>query len=319
MAILLRGKKRGNEMILCSGEALVDMVPRKSLEGEECFTPLAGGAIFNTAIALGRLGSDTAYFGGVSTDLFGKILIDGLQASNVDTKFAIRSDRPSTLAFVELENGQAKYSFYDENTAGRMLTTSDIPTLSDQVTALFFGGISLVVEPCAHIFETLLEQEAGSKVIMLDPNIRPSFIRNESAFRTRLERITAKCDIVKLSDEDLVWLVGEGDLEDQVAKIIAMGPSVVLVTEGAKGAHGFTSNTRAFVPSHKVNVVDTIGAGDTFNAGILNELDKRNLLSKDSISKITERDLIGALENGAATAAVTVSRAGANPPWANEL
>lgn len=306
-------------MILCSGEALVDMVPRKSLEGEQCFTPLAGGAIFNTAIALGRLGSDTAYFGGVSTDLFGKILIDGLQASNVDTKFAIRSDRPSTLAFVELENGQAKYSFYDENTAGRMLTTSDIPTLSDQVTALFFGGISLVVEPCAHIFETLLEQEAGSKVIMLDPNIRPSFIRNESAFRTRLERITAKCDIVKLSDEDLVWLVGEGDLEDQVAKIIAMGPSVVLVTEGAKGAHGFTSNTRAFVPSHKVNVVDTIGAGDTFNAGILNELDKRNLLSKDSISKITERDLIGALENGAATAAVTVSRAGANPPWVNEL
>lgn len=306
-------------MILCSGEALVDMVPRKSIAGEDCFTPLAGGAIFNTAIALGRLGSETAYFGGISNDLFGDILIDGLQKSNVETQYAVRSARPSTLAFVELKEGQAKYSFYDENTAGRMLSTADIPILKPDVTTLFFGGISLVVEPCAQIYEKLLVNQASSKVIMLDPNIRPSFIQNQEEFRARFDRMASTCDIVKLSDEDLAWLFGEGDIAELAAKLLLKGPKIVFVTEGANGAHGFTSNLAVFVPSHKVNVVDTIGAGDTFNAGILSALDKQNLLSKEALLEISEGALIEALKTGSSAAAVTVSRAGANPPWANEL
>ena len=116
-------------MILCSGEALIDMLPRETVDGENCFSPHAGGAVFNTAIALARLGAPTGFFSGISTDLFGTILEDRLTAAGVDSSFAARSDKPTTLAFVTLTGGHAKYAFYDENTAGRMLDTSDLPNL----------------------------------------------------------------------------------------------------------------------------------------------------------------------------------------------
>ncbi|KKL21687.1 hypothetical protein LCGC14_2442940, partial [marine sediment metagenome] len=130
-------------MILCCGEALIDMLPRTH-GGEKSFAPHAGGAVFNTAIALGRLGCDTAFFSGLSDDLFGQMLTDALAASGVDASPAARSDRPTTLAFVTLTDGQASYAFYDENTAGRMLSQDDLPTLGPDTQALFLGGISLV-------------------------------------------------------------------------------------------------------------------------------------------------------------------------------
>ncbi|MBT8458392.1 MAG: carbohydrate kinase, partial [Boseongicola sp.] len=146
-------------MILCSGEALIDMLPRETLASERAFAPYAGGAVFNTSIALGRLGVKTGFFSGLSTDLFGDILTDALSAANVDSSLAARSARPTTLAFVTLTNGQASYVFYDENSAGRMLDPADLPTLSEDVSTLFFGGISLVVEPCAQAYEALLMRE----------------------------------------------------------------------------------------------------------------------------------------------------------------
>lgn len=306
-------------MILCSGEALVDMVPRKSSAGEDCFTPLAGGAVFNTSIALGRLGSETGYFGGISNDLFGQILIDELVQSKVETSASVRSNRPTTLAFVELVEGQARYAFYDEGTAGRMLIEADIPTDISAYHAMFFGGISLVVEPCAQIFETLMARANSNCVTMLDPNIRPGFISDETAYRARLDRMIGHADIIKLSDEDLVWLRGDGTLESLARDLLNMGPKLVFITEGAKGAHGYTATSSCFVPSKRVEVVDTIGAGDTFNAGILNALENAGLLQKDAISTIGEKEIKDALKRGAETAAVTVSRAGANPPWQHEL
>jgi fructokinase len=306
-------------MILCCGEALVDMVPRTSSASEACFAPFAGGAVFNTSIALGRLGSNSGYFGGISKDLFGQILIDGLTKSDVDTSVTVRSDRPTTLAFVELVDGQARYAFYDEGTAGRMLTPSDIPEDVTAYQAMFFGGISLVVEPCAQVFETLMAQAKPDCVTMIDPNIRPGFISDEAAYRARLDRMIANADIIKLSDEDLVWLRGEGTLKQLAHDLLKMGPKLVFITEGAKGAHGFTATAACFVPSKRVDVVDTIGAGDTFNAGILNALDTAGLLTKNAISSIGELEIEIALKRGAETAAVTVSRAGANPPWQHEL
>ena len=114
-------------MILCCGEALIDMLPRESTGGEPAFAPYPGGAVFNTAIALGRLGVETSFFSGLSRDLFGEMLETALGASHVDASVAVRSDRPTTLAFVKLVDGQARYAFYDENTAGRMLTPADLP------------------------------------------------------------------------------------------------------------------------------------------------------------------------------------------------
>lgn len=306
-------------MILCAGEALIDMLPRETTDGGSAFQPFVGGSVFNTANGLGRLGQKVGFFSGISTDFFGEMLMETLAASNVDASFTARSDRPTTLAFVRLTDGHASYLFYDENSAGRMLSEDDIPPLDDSVQALFFGCISLAVEPCAATYEALMMREGGTRVTMLDPNIRAGFIQDEAAYRARLDRMTAKADLVKVSDEDLLWMRGDGDLADRARELLAMGPKVVCVTEGSRGVTGYTSDGEVFVPAPKVEVVDTVGAGDTFNGGFLTGLTEQGLLSKPAIAGMTHAQLEEALALGAAAAAVTVSRAGANPPTRDEL
>ena len=162
-------------MILCCGEALIDMVQAE----DGSFMPHCGGAVFNTAIALGRLEASVGMLTGLSSDMFGGQLRGALQASNVNADYVIASDRPTTLAFVELVNGQARYHFFDENSAGRMLQQNDMPALADNISALYFSGISLVFEPCADSYLGLLEKYHQQYLIMLDPNIRPNFIADE--------------------------------------------------------------------------------------------------------------------------------------------
>lgn len=307
-------------MILSCGEALIDMLPRITTLGEPAFSPYAGGAVFNTAIALGRLGAPSAFYSGISTDMLGEILTDTLAASKVNTDLCARSNRPTTVAFVKLVNGQATYAFYDENTAGGLLSQSELPVLPADVSTLFFGGISLVNDPAASTYEALQTREAADRVIMIDPNIRLGFIAGkEDQYRARIERMIARSDIVKLSDEDLHWFAGSGDLPQLAKDILAQGVKAVFVTEGAKGAWAFTSRDARFVASKKVTVADTVGAGDTFNAGVLSALYDLGALTKDRVAALTPAELDAALELGARAAAVTVSRAGANPPWSNEL
>ncbi len=306
-------------MILCAGEALIDMLPRKSADNERAFAPFAGGAVFNTAIALGRLGAPTGIFTGLSTDLFGDILVKSLTASGVDASFAAMSDRPTTLAFVTLTDGQASYAFYDENTAGRMLAPGDIPQLDDSISAVFFGGISLVVEPCALAYEALLKREEARRVIMIDPNIRQSFIRDEAAYRERITTMMAAADIVKVSDEDLSWLSGHDDLTASARQLLDAGAKVVCVTEGADGVTGHMAAGGVKVVAKRVEVVDTVGAGDTFNAGVLAALHEAGALTKGRIGSLDDVVLRDALTLGVRAAAVTVSRAGANPPTREEL
>lgn len=307
-------------MILSCGEALIDMLPRESTAGEACFAPYAGGAVFNTAIALGRLGAPSAFFSGVSTDMLGEILADTLTASKVDIRYLARSGRPTTVAFVKLVNGQATYAFYDENTAGRMLGTADLPVLGADCAALFFGGISLVNDPAASVYESLQARECGARVTMIDPNIRPGFIAGqEDSYRARIGRMIARADIVKLSDEDLHWLEGAGDLTALARGIVARGPKVVFITEGAAGARAVTATQDRFVAATPVVVADTVGAGDTFNAGVLAALHEAGALTKAALAALPDAVLDAALTLGTRAAAVTVSRAGANPPWREDL
>ncbi len=306
-------------MILCSGEALIDMLPRETTDGDSAFAPFVGGSVFNTASAIGRLGQPVGFFSGISTDFFGDMLMERLESSGVDTSFVTRPDRPTTLAFVRLTDGQASYLFYDENSACRMISEADIPTLDDSITTLFFGCISLVVEPIAATLETLLMREGATRVTMLDTNIRESFIQDESTYRARLDRMLAKSDLVKFSDEDLHWYKGAGDQAKLAQEVVAKGTRVVFVTEGAKGVTAYTAKGAHFVPAKKVKVVDTVGAGDTFNAGLLAGLGERGLLEKSALHAISDADLTAAMELGAAAAAVTVSRAGANPPTRDEI
>lgn len=306
-------------MILCCGEALIDMLPRQTKAGEAAFAPYPGGAVFNTAVALGRLGADAGFFYGLSSDFFGDMLADFLVESGVDASLCLRADRPSTLAFVQLVDGQARYAFYDEATAGRMLRVADLPELPQKVGTLFFGGISLVAEPVGATLEALMTREAGGRVTMIDPNIRPGFVTDEAAYRARIDRMLALSDIVKLSDEDLHWLRGGGDIPDLARALLGEGPKLVCMTEGSKGATAYTAGHEVFVPAPKVEVADTVGAGDTFNAGLLAALERAGALTKPALSAPDPETLKAALTLGVRAAAVTVSRAGANPPYAREL
>lgn len=305
-------------MIICCGEALIDMLPRTTTQGEDAFSPYAGGSVFNTALALGRLGLKTGFFTGLSSDMFGDILRQALTASGVDHGYCATLDLHTTLAFVRLVNGQASYAFFDENTAGRMITEAQLPALGDDVEALHFGAISLIPDPCGATYESLMRREHGSRVISLDPNIRPGFITDTDKHRARIDRLIAMSDIVKMSDEDLEWF-GMPDMETAARIWLGQGPSLVVFTRGARGAIGFSREHTVEVDGVQVTVADTVGAGDTFNAGILASLKRDNLLSKQAMKTLSAEAIGNALRLGAKAAAVTVSRPGANPPWASEI
>lgn len=306
-------------MIVCCGEALIDMLPRRTESGEACLLPLAGGSVFNTAVALGRLGAPVEFLSGLSTDLFGSQLTDALAASGAGISYVRISDRPTTLAFVQLVDGQASYIFYDENTAGRMLSEQDLPELGNDVDALLFGGISLIAEPCGGTYEALARREQGGRVIMLDPNIRPAFIPDRAAHLARMLRMSAMADIIKLSEDDLAWFGDRGSDDELAATWLAAGPQLVLVTRGSRGATAYTRQLKVTVAPPPVSVVDTVGAGDTFNAGLLASLHEQGVLSKTGLVALSQAQLRQAVELGTRSAAVTVSRAGANPPWRDEL
>lgn len=306
-------------MILCCGEALIDMLPRDLPDGSTGYVPHAGGAVFNTSIALGRLGAKSGFLCGLSKDLFGDILIEELTKSGVNTELSPRMDRPCTLAFVKLVDGQATYAFYDENTALKALTVEDLPSLPKDVHALFFGGISLVSEPCGTAYETLMKTASADRVTMVDPNVREGFITDRATTSERYRRMMGMADIVKLSDEDLHWIMGPGEIAAQAEEIRNSGARIVLITEGAKGVTAYNNSGAIFVEAEKVEVVDTVGAGDTFSAGFLSSLSASGRLTKQGINSLTPEVLRSALARGVRTAAITVSRAGANPPWAREL
>jgi len=306
-------------MIVCCGEALIDMLPRNLPDGSDVLLPATGGAVYNTAIALGRLGVDTGFFSGLSTDMFGRMLEADLRASGVETAFCARSARPTTLAFVELTDGNARYTFYDEQTAGRMLDRNDLPTFDDDVEALHFGAISLIPEPCGGTYESLMMREAARRVISFDPNIRANFITDEHGHRARMRRMIAKSDIVKVSDEDLAWVEPDQSSQQAIADWLAAGVSIVAVTMGADGARAFCQAGDVHVPGVPAEVVDTVGAGDSFDAGFLSGLKQQNLLSEQALRDIGPEGLRQALDLAVNVASIVVSRAGANPPWKHEL
>lgn len=306
-------------MIVCCGEALIDMLPRDTTAGEKGFAPYAGGAIFNTAIALGRLGIETGFFTGLSDDMFGDILRQTLSDSNVDFSLCATLPLHTTLAFVKLVDGHATYAFFDENTAGRMITGENLPVLSDACEALHFGAISLIPEPCGSTYEGLMARESLKRVISFDPNIRPGFIKDRESHLGRMNRMAAMSDIIKFSDEDIAWFGMQGDHDELAAEWLKRGPKLVIITKGADGAVAYSAAHKVTVSGERVAVVDTVGAGDTFDAGVLASLQLAGLLTKNAVASLSEKAIHDALTLGAKAAAVTVSRAGANPPFAREI
>ena len=306
-------------MIVCCGEALIDFLPRKTGGGADSYQPFVGGSVLNVAVALGRLGAPTGFFCGLSDDFFGDMIRDALAASHVDIALCPIRNRPTTLAFVKLTDGNAEYAFFDEGSAMRILEENDLPAIPAAVTAMHFGSIGLTAEPCGSAYETLMRNESPDRLMSFDPNVRPSLIRNRDGYLARIERMVAMSDIVKLSREDLEWLAPDRTFEAVAADWLGRGARVVILTEGPDGARAITRDRSVFVRSVAVEVADTIGAGDTFSAAILARLHAQGRLDKQAVAALSEDDLADLLAYAAKAASVTASRPGADPPWRTEM
>ncbi len=299
-------------MILCCGEALIDMIP----QADGALMPHPGGAALNTAIALARLDVRVGLLAGLSRDPMGQILRDALDADGVDLSLAVQSHRPTTLAIVSMQDGAPQYAFLDENSAGRMIAPADMPEIPNTVSTLLFGGVSLCHAPAADSFVRLAETTCD-RVLMLDPNIRPALITDEPAYRARLRRMLDLADIIKVSDEDLEWLYPDApDLEARLAMLARHEPALVLLTQGSGDVLAIQGARQTRVPVAPVPVCDTVGAGDAFTAGVLAQLSAQGALRKSAIAGL---DMTAALRFGVQVAGVSVSRSGANPPTLQDI
>ncbi|MFD5398943.1 carbohydrate kinase [Streptomyces sp. NPDC127097] len=330
-------------MIVVAGEALIDLVPSPqpapppSPDGGSptpggplpALLPRRGGGPYNTAVALGRLGSPTAFCSRISTDAFGEALVGGLRAGGVDTSLVQRGDEPTTLAVADISpDGSAGYGFYADGTADRLFALP--PALPAAVRALSLGTCSLVLEPGASAYESLLRREAGRGVFTaLDPNIRPGLIPGPDAYRARFRSWLPDVALLKLSEEDALWLAGSGEgpgaggrdaVRTAAKEWLAAGPAAIVLTHGGDGLTVLTpGGGELTVPGERVTVVDTIGAGDTVNAALLHRLDAHDALSRAAVAALGTEDWHDILRFAARAAAVTCSRAGAEPPFAAEV
>lgn len=297
---------------LIVGEALTDIVV--PADGPRAEHP--GGSPLNVAVALGRLGHDSHLLTHIGKDARGDAIRAHLEESRVALTPGSVVDAPTSTAQAVLdETGAATYTFdiqWDPNPTG----------LPDQVSAVHTSSIAAVLQPGASTVVDVLRRYRDTALISYDPNARPSLMGDAAATRELVEANIALSDVVKSSDEDVAWLYGTDDVEDVVASWRRLGPGLTFLTRGGEGAVGFSDAGRVQVAPFKVQAVDTVGAGDTFSAGILDALADKGLVgagAREQLASTPSDDLAGVLRRASRLASVTVSRAGANPPWSHEL
>jgi fructokinase len=301
-------------VIVVCGEALIDQIGNE--EGTQHATP--GGGPFNTARALARLGIPTAFLGRLSEDKFGRELSELLVADGASIALASTGPEPTTVAIAEIDSrGSASYRFVIEGTSAPNLIPDMVPrSFAPEVNALHVGTLGLVLQPMAGTLVELVRRERGRRLIMLDPNIRAALV-DEVDYRTRLESVIAAATIVKASDSDLAWIEPGSDYRAAAQHMLDRGVQMVVVTLGALGAYGAHRDLRVQVEAPQVQVVDTIGAGDAFGAGLLGWLHDHDLIRSDL--ELDEDQLRAALDYACLAASLTCARAGADPPWKREM
>ena len=315
-------------MIICCGEALIDMVRVPVPGSGEGFLPLPGGSPYNTAVAIGRLGVPVQFLGRFSTDFFGETLVGRLRENHVGDDLLVRSGQNTTLAFVRLEEGrEPQYVFYTEGSADRSLEAADLPaSLPADTRCILFGSIAMTMEPVATTIEALIfrEEQRRDVVIAFDPNIRPFMIGDHDAYVRRCEKWIAASTITKISSADFEFIYPGLALNDALAKITAMGPRLAISTLGPDGATALLrsddgSAVRVSAPVVDLPVTDTIGAGDTFYGAFLSWLEMRGKMSRSALANLSETDLYDALFFANKAASVVCSRRGAEPPTLTEV
>ncbi len=301
-------------MIIVAGESLVDLIVEPSLR----LTAVPGGGPYNTARTLARLGSEVAFLGRCSTDRFGRhararLAADGVRLEHVET-----TDDPSTLAVAELDDrGAATYHFYVHGTAAAGLSEASLAgVLAARPRAIHVGTLGLVLEPLASTVEQFVERVGDDTLVMLDVNARPSAIRDPAAFRARVGGLLRRADVVKVSADDLAYLLPDLDAEAAIDHVAASGPSVVLRTDGAAPLVIRLGAQCVNVPVPVVPVVDSVGAGDAFGGGFLHAW-VRDGRGREALADMAA--VQGAATFGIRVAALTVGRVGADPPFATDM
>lgn len=301
-------------MIGVCGEALIDLAP----DPDGRYVARPGGAPVNVAVALARLGRDVTFLGALAGDGFGDRLRAHLGHAGVALDRVVASDAPTTVAVVHLDAaGRATYRFYlDGTTAQAGLPESALAGLG--VLHLSCGAVTLGAGPLGAVLQSLLEAPAG-RLLSFDPNVRPLVIEDRAAYAARVDRAVAGAAIVKVSDDDLRWLHPGSDPREVGREWARCGPRLVVVTRGPAGATAFAGDTMVSTPAAPVDVVDTVGAGDAFTAGLLSALDADGALSHDRLDDLDDGRVRAALAMATRIGALTCTRAGADPPGLEEL
>jgi fructokinase len=302
-------------IIAVAGEALIDLI-----EDDTGLRPYPGGGPYNTAVSLGRLGAPVAFLGRLSEDPFGRLLEDRLAESGVDRRYILRGPAPTPLAVVHAaSDGGHAFSFYLAETAYADVTFDDLPSLEDEVAALYVGTLALATDPPAAAFERLIQRESTRRLVAVDPNIRPAVCGDRDTYVRRFESWTDHAHVIKLSDDDAGWLYPGVAIETVLEAIITRGTQLVVLTLGPEGAIARTSTASIRVDSPQVDVVDTVGAGDAFGAGLLFRLWTTGRLGARTIGLLDNDELAEVASFAAAVAALQCSRAGASPPTLDEV
>lgn len=306
-------------MIVVSGEALMDVFAAGGTATGVQLDARIGGSPLNVAIGLRRLGQPAAFFGGVSTGFLGERLMQALHDESVDTCCTVRSAAPVTLSLVGVDaQGVPSYAFYGEAAADRMLTADALARVPAAL-AYQFGSYAMVVEPVAGTQRALVERECVRAVIAYDPNIRLNVEPDIQRWRDTLQWMLPRTALLKVSDEDLGLLYPGVAPAEMAAQWLAAGVALVVVTRGGEGAWAWTAQHHVAAAPVPVMVIDTVGAGDTFQAALLTALAERGWLTREALAALSAEGLQAVLGFAAQAAAITCSRRGADLPRRSEL
>ncbi|MGI8666215.1 MAG: carbohydrate kinase family protein [Jatrophihabitans sp.] len=330
-------------MVCVIGEALIDLVLQEPVlqdtaaDGSSSYRAHPGGSPYNVAIGLARLGQQSRLVARLATDAFGRQLRAHAETNGVDLSLSVVAAEPATLAVVGLDAGHnASYDFYRTGTADWQWTAAELDRVPADAGWVHTGSLAAWTSPGAEVIEARLGELAAGTVLSFDPNIRPALITEHAAALARIERLVGLATVVKASAEDLRWLYPDLAIHTVLRRWRELGPALVVATDGGAGAQAIADGAPFAVAARPVRVIDTVGAGDAFMAGLINALARDAVLSDAVLSDavlsagmagtgaagvatISAEDVRPALDEAILVAALTCARAGANPPTAAEL
>ena len=307
-------------MLIVCGEALLDVFAAGDTETGMALEARVGGSPFNLAVGLARLGQPVGFFSAVSSGFMGERLMHALRIEGVNTDAVLRTDAPTTLSVVGLDAaGVPSYAFYGERGADRQLPVAALASVPAGITAINVGSYATVVERIASSLRALVGRERGHALIAYDPNVRQNVEPDLQRWGDQLAWMLPRTHMLKISDEDLGLLQPGVVLKHFARRALAQGVKAVVVTRGAEGAVAWTAHAEASTPPVPVTVIDTVGAGDTFQAALLTWLAEHGAMTADALGALTAAQLQGALAFAARAAAITCSRRGADMPRRSEL